>query len=489
MKKILFLLALVVGGLMPALAQTTSPDSIYVVKDGFIVSSYEVGKDVDNFTFVRKQQVSANTVVVGDQTVELRSAVFMQQGDFVYGFFSPEEGLTTMNEIAASSAYLQVAMSPELLGENINLSSVATDFPDAFFMVAFIDNKKMDEDDDYEPVSISSDDWENNYAGGSLHMELDGENLVMDFATEPKEGVDAFAGNYNGAFSAPVANPYFFNVDDNESQTRAVFAEKLTDGVAFYITSGNIEKAKDLKICHYYARLYVPNNLMDGEDINIQGSKEFELQLVDNVSDLNNTKYFNAVNGMAGNASGYVSVLDRGDGTYTLIADVEKLGLEDETHNLQFYYKGTPMVYDLSEPSQYAVGDGEPVELKSAVYTVDDDAELYTIYLSSKEGVTTLEGMADADVIVTVPEDFINDDLAHGFSGTETNAMVSVTYAGDKYCQATTTNAADPIAIGGNAKATVNAGKANIDFTVFGMSKYGTRSLKGHFEGSITRLN
>lgn len=489
MKKIFFLLALMVGGLMPALAQTTAPDSIYVVKDGFIVSSYEVGKDVDNVTFVQKQKLAANTVMVGEETVELKSAVFMQQGDFVYGFFSPEEGLTTMNEIAASSAYLQVTMSPELVGENIQLSTVATDYPDAFFMVAYIDNKKMDEDDDYEPVSISSDDWKDNYASGSLHMEQDGDNLVMDFATEPKEGVDAFAGNYNGAFSAPVANPYFFNVDDNESQTRAVFAEKLADGVAFYITSGNIDKAKDLDNCHYYARLFVPNNLMDGDDINIQGTKKYELQLVDHVSDLNNTKYFDASNGMAGNASGYVSVLDRGDGSYTLIADVENLGLKDETHNLQFYYKGTPMVYDLTEPSQYAVGDGDPVELKSAVYTVDAESGLHTIYLSAKPGVTTLEGMADADVVVTVPEDFVNDNRAHGFSGTETNAMISVTYGGDTYSQATTTNAAEPIAIGGNAKATLKDGKANIDFTVFGMSKYATRSLKGHFEGSITRLN
>ena len=45
------------------------------------------------------------------------------------------------------------------------------------------------------------------------------------------------------------------------------------------------------------------------------------------------------------------------------------------------------------------------------------------------------------------------------------------------------------VIITGGGKATLKDGKANIDFTVFGMSKYATRSLKGHFEGSITRLN
>ena len=123
------------------------------------------------------------------------------------------------------------------------------------------------------------------------------------------------------------------------------------------------------------------------------------------------------------------------------------------------------MEYDLTIPSQYAVGEGAPVDLKSAAYTVDDATGLYTIYLSSRANVTTLEGMADADVVITVPNDFVNDDKTHGFSGDETNAL------------------------GGNAKATFNAGKANIDFAVFGMKKFDSHSLQGHYEGSITRLN
>ena len=66
-----------------------------------------------------------------------------------------------------------------------------------------------------------------------------------------------------------------------------------------------------------------------------------------------------------------MSVLDGHDGTYTLIADVTSLGIKGVTHDLQFYYKGTPLVYDLSKPNQYVIGDNEPVALKSAAYTVD----------------------------------------------------------------------------------------------------------------------
>ena len=79
--------------------------------------------------------------------------------------------------------------------------------------------------------------------------------------------------------------------------------------------------------------------------------------------------------------------------------------------------------------------------------------------------------------------------MIHGFSGDETNALMSVSYGGDKYCQTTTSTAETPIALGGNAKVTVNAGKANIDFAVFGMKKFDSHSLQGHYEGNITRLN
>ena len=42
MRKILFLLVLLVGALVPAVAQTATPDSVFVVRNGRIFSAYEV---------------------------------------------------------------------------------------------------------------------------------------------------------------------------------------------------------------------------------------------------------------------------------------------------------------------------------------------------------------------------------------------------------------------------------------------------------------
>ena len=104
MRKILFLLVLLVGALVPAVAQTATPDSVFVVRNGRIFSAYEVGKDVDNITFAKKQVAPDNSVVVDGETIEMKSSLVMQQDGMMYAILSADEGLTTMDEIFASSA-------------------------------------------------------------------------------------------------------------------------------------------------------------------------------------------------------------------------------------------------------------------------------------------------------------------------------------------------------------------------------------------------
>ena len=487
MKHIYLILALLAVLLMPCTAKAATPDSVFVVKNGRIFSAYEVGKDVDNISFPKQQTIEGNSVKVGDETIELKSAMVMQQGGLLYAFFSPDEGCTSISDFASASAYLQVAVSPSLFGEKVEFSKLDKNSDDDMFSITYMDREKYDNDDDYEPLSFGLDDWDDYFADGTLSIEQDGDNLVLTITTEPNEGQADFGVSYNGTFYMTQQSTDYFTVDGDKKELRKVFAEPSADGITFYLTPGNIDKANDLENCYYYARLFVPTSEMDGTDIDVQGSREYDLQLVDNVSDLNRTQYFTAFNGMANNASGYVSVLDRGDGSYTIVVDVEELGRNGNTRDLQIYYKGTPDAYDTTLPSVYTVADGDDVELKSAVVTHDLNAEMYTVYLSSKENVTTVEGMADADIVLNVPEDFANDDLLHGFSGTELNGKISIAYGGDTFSQANTGNGDDAIAQGGNVKFSVSGDNASVDFSVFGITKY-RGNLKGHFEGKVTRL-
>lgn len=207
---------------------------------------------------------------------------------------------------------------------------------------------------------------------------------------------------------------------------------------------------------------------------------------VDNVTDVNNQQTFSISNDAPSLATGTISVLDNGDGTYTIKINVANLGNSAARTLDVVYVNGTPKEYSLAVPSNYTVADGKPVDLKSAVLTHDDAEGVYTIYLSAKAGVTTLAGMADADIVVTMPDAFANDNSLHGFSGDETNAKISIKYAGDTYSQATV-NGTNSIALGGNAKLSFADGKADVDFTVFSIKKY-KGALKGHYEGNVTRL-
>lgn len=483
-KKIFFFFAMLLGFTMQAImAEAATPDSVFVVKNGRIVSAYQVGKDIDNITFQKSISLDGNQVKIGNEVVTMKSALITYVDGLVYVYLSEKESVASVEDVAEGK-YLQIAMSPTLLDENIAIENFADNFEeDDFYQVMYMDPVRYNEDDDYEPVMFASDDWEDYFASGTLYVNMEDDNLKVNINCVPQENQETFAAQYDGNYFEIAQNPFFFNVDGKTNELRAAFAEKTADGVAFYLTSGNIDNANDLENTYYYARLFVPNKEMDGTDIDVTGDREYELTLYDNVTDINNPQEIFISNGIQRTATGTVSVLDRGDGSYTIVIDVEGMGKDGRS--LQAYYKGTPAVYDLTVPNEYTVANNDAVALKSCV--VVDDSNIHTIYLSSKEGVTTVEGMADADIVLTVPNDFINDGMTHGFSGDNINAMLGITYGGNTYNQASTSDPATAIAAGGNIKAICNAGKGNFDFTIFSSTKFGG-SLKGHYEGDVTKL-
>ena len=418
-----------VGFAMQTLATAATPDSVFVVKNGRIVSAYEVGTDVDNISFPKRIQLDGNCVKVGDDVYEMKSAVVTTVNNYKYIYLSTLEGYKIPEDVMKGGKNLQLAFSPTLLDKYVEFNAFGHDF-DAdkdFFQAVFMDVDEYNRNDDYEPVSVSSYDWNDYYSDGLLQVSFAGGKLALNLEATPKKGETLLAAQYNGAYTEVVANENHFIVDSKRYEMRAAFAEKKTDGVNFYLTPGNIGSANELDNCYYYVRLFVPQSNMDGSELDVQGNKKYELTFVDNVTDVNNPQTFSISNDAPSSATGTISVL---------------------TH---------------------------------------DDAEgVYTIYLSAKAGVTTLAGMADADIVVTMPDAFANDNSLHGFSGDETNAKISIKYAGDTYSQATV-NGTNSIALGGNAKLTFADGKADVDFTVFSIKKY-KGALKGHYEGNITRL-
>lgn len=309
-----------VGFAMQTLATAATPDSVFVVKNGRIVSAYEVGTDVDNISFPKRIQLDGNCVKVGDEVVEMKSAVVTTVNNYKYIYLSTLEGCKTPEDVMKGGKNLQLAFSPTLLDKYVEFNAFGHDF-DAdkdFFQAVFMDVDEYNRNDDYEPVSVSSYDWNDYYSDGLLQVSFAGGKLALNLEATPKKGETLLAAQYNGAYTEVVANENHFIVDSKRYEMRAAFAEKKTDGVNFYLTPGNIGSANELDNCYYYVRLFVPQSNMDGSELDVQGNKKYELTFVDNVTDVNNPQTFSISNDAPSSATGTISVLDNGYGTYTI---------------------------------------------------------------------------------------------------------------------------------------------------------------------------
>ena len=279
-------------------------------------------------SFPKRIQLDGNCVKVGDDVYEMKSAVVTTVNNYKYIYLSTLEGCKTPEDVMKGGKNLQLAFSPTLLDKYVEFNAFGHDF-DAdkdFFQAVFMDVDEYNRNDDYEPVSVSSYDWNDYYSDGLLQMSFAGGKLALNLEATPKKGETLLAAQYNGAYTEVVANENHFIVDGKRYEMRAAFAEKKADGVNFYLTPGNIGSANELDNCYYYVRLFVPQSNMDGSELDVQGNKKYELTFVDNVTDVNNPQTFSISNDAPSSATGTISVLDNGDGTYTIKINVANLG-------------------------------------------------------------------------------------------------------------------------------------------------------------------
>ena len=284
-QKIFLLFAMFVGFAMQTLATAATPDSVFVVKNGRIVSAYEVGTDVDNISFPKRIQLDGNCVKVGDDVYEMKSAVVTTINNYKYIYLSTLEGCKTPEDVMKGGKNLQLAFSPTLLDKYVEFNAFGHDF-DAdkdFFQAVFMDVDEYNRNDDYEPVSVSSYDWNDYYSDGLLQVSFAGGKLALNLEATPKKGETLLAAQYNGAYTEVAANENHFIVDGKRYEMRAAFAEKKADGVNFYLTPGNIGSANELDKCYYYVRLFVPQSNMDGSELDVQGNKKYELKIAQEV--------------------------------------------------------------------------------------------------------------------------------------------------------------------------------------------------------------
>lgn len=483
-KKLLYAVAVMAGLAMPANAQQddTQKSFMYVVKGGKVVGTYEVGKDADYITFTKPEAPQAdNYVKYGTTTVEMKSAMAMSLGGYTYVFLSPEENISTDYQqiMGGETDYFMIAIPDDMVGEEINLADYVKQ-DDAYFQGCYMNAVR------YEAYggTTSSDFEDEGFTAGTLKVEVVDDMVSVDYSLKNTDSSKDFEVKYLGYCVSPAAdNSNTFNVDDQEKKVKAAFyLDNENDAVMdFYLTNAAIESARDLEDCYQYAHIQVPYSALDGTpiDITAANAKNFKFDFIDNIQE----QTYNLSNGNIGNATGTISVQIMTGNEFKINVDIKNFGTG---RNFSSTYDGEFAEYDLTLANAYRLQNQDDTELNSAVASHKDG--IYTIYLSAKEGVTTVAGMADADIVVEVPDAFMDGELK-GFSGTEDNAKISITYDGVKYNQANCSYVDDAaLALGGNAGVKIENGNIAIDFSIFNIYKYNDANLTGHFEGKVTMV-
>lgn len=479
MKKIFMALAFAASILTPASAQTTeTKDSVYVVKNGVVVGAYEVGTDVDCLTFNKPDTpVAGNFAQYGSIKEELKSAIVIKQQGLVYVLASTVEGQTDYDELTEAGNYLFVAIPESLVGQEIKMSEYveSDDMIQALYMNA-----------DYDILAGTNNyDWsESGYAEGIIKVDLTDSQVSVSVSYTPdataKEPGTDFTASYTGSYPSGEESTNTFVYDTTNRELKSAFYKTNEEDatVDFYLTYADITDAKLVEDCYHYAHIQVPYSALWQENgFSITGDTEFQFDLIDNL----NEEAFHLSKGNVGDAIGTIKVVMQSEDTYTIDINIENFG---SSHTFTAHYNGQCMLYDLSTPSAYRLQNQDDVPLKSAVVTLADD--LYTVYLSQKETLDKADPKADADIVVVVPKEFLNDGLK-GFSGGDDRAKISITYDGVTYNQANTTKGGDSaLAMGGNANLQIEDGKMTIDFTIFNIYKYDKANLTGHYEGAVT---
>lgn len=332
----------------------------------------------------------------GDEVRPLKSVVATTLGGFQYVYLSPETGLTTVEDIS-DAEYLMLAITPEMIGQEIDITSSG----DAEYAFYNMTNLGADDIDAVDPYG-----WSELCSAGKLKVEKTDESVKITFSFTLLSG-DKFKGSYEGSYTdikQSTTNILTLN-GESTRDIKATFYEKTNEGVALYLTPSGISSAADLNnVNTYYVRLFVPNTGLDGQEVDITTTNlAFEFTYYNPYDE----ERIEVSKGHLEDAAGTFSVSKSADNEYSLTLDLKYLG--DNSLKISGNYNGTFKVYDTTIPNQYQLGaGGTPVTIQSVV--VDKtDVDICVIYISRQAGITTVAGMSAADAVVRVPKSMMEE--------------------------------------------------------------------------------
>lgn len=379
-----------------------------------------------------------NFVKVGERKTMLKSCFYTinNVGDVAQYIFlmSPKEDLSSMEEMLESNQYLFLSIDDDTLyqaiGNNVEIDVMALDATNEFYIFDLVLPKVN---------RITDMAAEHGVAAGTLRFKEDfatGDMLLWaEYTTEGGESI---------AFEAvmPQLIPEAPKVDDYLKFEWG--GEKFFDMTPNSVFADNDEGVTTYTICYTKCKTYayiddtiniefkVGRPVGESFDIDLATTEEefsFKLLFFDPMG--NEYKYLIDSDNREG-VEGHFS-FDGEAMSCALAIDCEELQVLETYCAVEAFRTKNECVEIVPDTFE-----DRYVELFTPASVVLDnrDATTYYIYVSSKEGVTTVEGMADAEYVVAYPAEGWADRLMKGnFVAGSSHPTMTITLDGKQYAK------------------------------------------------------
>lgn len=414
----------------------------------------------------------SNEVAFGDEHIAIKSTyATVVRGNLII-YLCPTEGLTDSESIVDSDNFLSIGINPNKVGQVMDITTEESIY--TLFNVLNWTSPDAPEKD----IAIANETWEDYCTNGTIQVDaLENNNIKFSFDITMLSG-KSFKGAYDGPCTIDITEPSTTNiitVNDITQDIKASFYMKAGGLTFLYLTPAGITNFEDIfNVNSYFVSLAVPDEALDGTEININTSDNFSVMYSNN-SDVDIWINQEEREGATGTYS--IKSIGNADNEYEVTMDMH-IGNYTITGNYsgKFMSDAPPV-----KENEYQLGvDGEKVSINSVIIDKKSDNDMCDIYLSNQSGLTSIEDIKAADpIIIRILKTALDGELQF-FSQKE---PMSIAYKGKAYDK---TNVSNEELNGGSAAVALETDHATIEFKLFQIVEYGPADLIGYYDGEVT---
>lgn len=345
-------------------------------------------------------ELEANTYSIDGVVGELNSVAVEQYGENIYIIATPTSDVASAAEIFECNEYIYAAVSPTLIGKEINLTTES----EVYTVMSTLRGAMLD--------SVSPE-FKSEITGGSMTFAYS--NDVVDVKAELRL-VGGVVLKFHLTVQKQVeVNKNIIKRGNEEKPLRATFYMEDGDQTYFYFTPSELYYFEELdEMATWYVYIGVDNSCIDGTEKMFGAETLITFGAVDNV---NYSKSMEIYGDDLQGATGRYTITKNGEGNYS--ADI-LVSVNGSGYKVEFDGECISHLLAPEKKINYVAYGGAEHAIVSATVATIGNSCIFTLTTSN-----------DENIVITAPENLL-DGEPHGFSQFP---ELQVTYNGRTYCK------------------------------------------------------